>query len=88
MTYAQVLESYKNLLLQNPNSALHIGADCYAVLDNGYLCVVTASQDGSLDLDSASDFDSSAFISDESRWDGDTAENLMAQLASPVFKLL
>lgn len=84
MTYKEVLDHYKSVLEKNPGKALVIGNGNYAFLENGNLFGCQDTLDGKPSASDSYDFDSSAFIEDEGRWDDDTAENLINQINAPV----
>lgn len=88
MTFKQVLDQYKTILANNPGKALVIGNGHFAILENDYLFGTTEMINGSPSISDSYDFDSSAFISDESRWDDDTFENLINQIENPTFVVL
>lgn len=85
MTYREVLIAYRDLLLANPGKALKIGLDDYAVID-ATVCWTTESSDGKPDLSAISDFDPSAFIDGEGRWDCDVSSAVtMGYINDPTF---
>jgi hypothetical protein len=88
MTFKQVLDQYKSILANNPGKALVIGNGHFAVLENGYLFGTSTMLNGEPSIVDSYDFDSSAFISDEARWDDDTSENLINQIENPTFVVL
>lgn len=85
MTYREVLIAYRDVLLANPGKALKIGPDAYAVID-ATVCWTTASSEGKPDLNAISDFDPSAFIECEGRWDCDESSAVtMGYINDPTF---
>jgi hypothetical protein len=85
MTFMQVLSAYRELLAEHPGHALKVVDGLAATLIDGKLACVPVAADGSLEMQSAHDFDASAFIEAEGRWDDSTAQALSESLESPVF---
>jgi hypothetical protein len=81
LTYHEVLNEYRKVLEAHPGKALQVAPDIYAVLDtNNYLYCVATGLSGELDLDSAFDFDASAFDDEVGAWDGETPEQTLSYI--------
>ena len=85
MQYKQVLEMYQQLLEGNPGKALVIGEGLVAILEGDWIFWAPLGLDGKPEVSSASDFDQSSFVSEDGRWDGETPEQLLVCIQTPVF---
>lgn len=74
ITYTGILDAYKNLLKDNPGKALRIcetSDNTVAFMADGGVIQGHLVDDGSVYYSSASDFDQSAWITTEGRWEAD-----------------
>lgn len=85
MGFSEVIAEYRKLLDGNPGKALIIGEGNVAVLEAGVVFGAALLSDGTPEVDNLYDFDRNAFICDEGRWDGETAEQLLARIHAPTF---
>ena len=92
LTYDEVMQSYREILLANPGKALKSGEGIYAVLTlykgKAYVSGVHSDSDVVITDEDAEensfDYDESAF-SDEGGWDGMTQEETLLEILCPVF---
>jgi len=85
MTFKEVLEKYRQLLQANPGKALLIADGHAAVMEGGEVYGAPLKLDGTLEFDSLYDFDANAFLTEEGRWDGDSAEQMETRIQFPTF---
>ena len=85
LQFHEVIAEYQKLLEAHPNKALVIGEGNVAILEDGAVYGAALLIDGTPEVDNLYDFDRNAFISDEGRWDDETAEQLLARIQSPKF---
>ena len=85
LTFAVVLDAYKEILLKNPGKALKISADMFAVLGTeGNVYGVHSNLSGLPDLGSSFDFDISAFDTDSGAWEGESPAETCAFIETPT----
>jgi hypothetical protein len=92
LTYVEVIESYREILLANPGKALKSGDGIYAVLTlykgKAFVTGVHSESDSVITDEVAEeysfDFDASAF-SDAGGWDGMTQEETLLEILCPEF---
>lgn len=83
LSYNQLYYLYDEILIDNPGTALVIGAGMFAAVDQGgVLYGMHADSDGQPDELSAFDFDRSCFS--DGAWEGETPEQTRSFIDNPV----